>query len=370
MRTAILVLSNAGLTLARRLRAASPQDTVIFGPSCVVGHCRGVAEQTTPTFPADEPGVFGWVGPLRKVFPLIWAEFDAIIAVMALGIVVRLVGPLAADKRRDPAVVVIDDAGRFAVSVLGGHGSGGNELARAVAATLDAVPVITTASETQGVPAVDRIGSESGWTIEWAENLTRVAAAAIRRERIAVWQDAGAPNWCGPTGGWPAHFFRIDDWGQLDPLDPAGVLVISDRVVPQDLLPRDRTLVYRPQTLVVGVGCKRATPRDRLDEWVDAVFTAHGLSTRSLTTIATVMLKLDEPGLVAFAIGRGVPLVAFPPEQLDGHPGIVTPSERVLAKLGIAAVAEPAALRAAGATRLIVPKQKGSGVTVAVARRE
>src|SRR5438552_6431347 len=141
--TAILVLSRSGLVLARRLRAAHPEGTAIFGPSCVVGRCGGdgAGEGKTPVFPTDEPGVFGWVGPLRKVFPLFWGEFDAIVAVMALGIVVRLAGPLASDKRRDPAIVVVDDAGRFAVSVLGGHGRDGNDLARVVAATLGAVPV-------------------------------------------------------------------------------------------------------------------------------------------------------------------------------------------------------------------------------------
>jgi cobalt-precorrin 5A hydrolase len=85
--------------------------------------------------------------------------------------------------------------------------------------------------------------------------------------------------------------------------------------------------------------------------------------------VATVTLKADEPGLIAFAAARGLPLIAFPPEQLAGLPGIERPSERVRSKIGIAAVAEPAALRAAGAARLLVPKQTGPGVTVALARR-
>jgi cobalt-precorrin 5A hydrolase len=95
----------------------------------------------------------------------------------------------------------------------------------------------------------------------------------------------------------------------------------------------------------------------------------NGLSPLSLAAVATAMLKLDEPGLLEFANQRGLPLVAFPPDQLDGHPGIRTPSAQVQARIGIAAVAEPAALRAAGVTELVVRKQKGPGVTLAVARR-
>ncbi len=94
----------------------------------------------------------------------------------------------------------------------------------------------------------------------------------------------------------------------------------------------------------------------------------HGLAFASLASVATVTLKMDEPGLLAFARSAGVPLVAFPPDDLAAQPGIVTPSARVQSKIGISAVAEPAALRAAGTGTLLVPKQIGPGVTLAVAR--
>ncbi len=374
MSTAILVLSRAGLEMAHSLRAAWPEDAVIFGPSCIVGQCGGaVAEGEAPDLPSQifatgEPGVFGWVGPLRRVFPMIWKDHDAIIAVMALGIAVRLAGPLAADKRSDPALVVVDDAGRFAVSVLGGHGAGANELTLAVAEMLGATPVITTASEAQKLPAVDRIGHDLGWVIERSENLTRVAAAVVRRQTVAVWQDAGSLDWWRPFGPWPSHFVRIHAWGELSTLRPAAVLVISDRSVPEDL-PGDRTLVYRPPTLVAGSGCKRGTPQETIETWVARVCDGHGLALNSLAALATVTLKADEPGLLAYAAARGLPLVVFPPEQLADQPGIETPSERVRSQIGIAAVAEPAALRAAGASRLLVAKQIGPGVTLALARR-
>jgi cobalt-precorrin 5A hydrolase len=312
--------------------------------------------------------VLGWVGPLRLAFPAIWAESDSIVAVMALGIVVRLVGPLATDKRRDPAVVVVDDAGRFAVSVLGGHGAGANELAREVAAILGATPVITTASEAHGLPAVDRIGRDLGWKVERAENLTRVAAAVVRGETVAVWQDAGSSDWWRPFGEWPGHFVRVDDWNELAALRPAAVLVISDRIEPEGL-PAATTLVYRPPTLVAGLGCRRGTTVETLAAWLERVFAEHRLARGSLAALATVTLKADEPGLIQLAGALGVPLIAFPAEQLDAQPGIETPSERVRSKVGIAAVAEPAALRAAGARRLLVPKQVGPGVTLAVARK-
>lgn len=373
MKIAVVVLTATGLAHARRLRESLGQCVTIYGPSCVVGSCH------TPTpalragdppgvFAAQEPGVYGWTGPLRKVFPGLWATHDGIVPIMALGIVVRLVGPLAIDKRRDPAVVALDDAAQFAISVLGGHGARANDLARCVAQTLGATPVITTASEVHGVPAVDQIGRALGWVIEHAENLTRVAASVVRGEPVAVWQDAGWRDWWRPFGAWPAHFIRLETWDQLRSFRPAALLAISDRVLP-NLLPEGRALVYRPPTLVAGIGCRRGTSAETLNVWADSVFDQNGLASASLAAVATVTLKLDEPGLLAFARGRNVPLVAFPAGELEVQPGVKNPSERVRTKVGIAAVAEPAALRAAGATRLLVEKQKGPGVTLAVAQK-
>jgi cobalt-precorrin 5A hydrolase len=369
MKTAIIALTTEGLDLARRLREASQGSTTIFGPSCVVERCGGLGSNLPETFPTGEPGVFGWTGPLRKVLPALWEEFDAIVAVMALGIVVRLVGPLAADKRRDPAVVVVDEAGRFAISVLGGHGAGANGLARALADCLGAVPVVTTASDALGMPAVDLIGRDLGWRLERADNLTRVAAAVVRRRPVAVYQDSGSADWWRRFGPWPMHFTRARSWDDLRRLDAEAILIISDRVESREL-PDVPTLIYRPPTLVAGVGCKRGTSVETIASFVAQALADHGLALGSLAAVATVSLKADEPGLRAFAQGMGVPLVAFPANELADVPGVETPSERVRARIGIPAVAEPAALKAAGAARLLVPKRKGPGVTVAVARRE
>ena len=196
-----------------------------------------------------------------------------------------------------------------------------------------------------------------------------MAAAVVRRQRIAVWQDAGRGDWWRPFGPWPEHFTRIRSRDELPGLAPAAILVISDRVEPPGL-PERTTIVYRPPTLVAGVGCKRGTSRATIDAWIGKVLAESGYAEASLAALATVTLKADEPGLLECAMWRQIPLIAFPTAQLVDVPGIETPSERVRSKVGIPAVAEPAALRAAGASRLLVPKQKGPGVTLALARRE
>ncbi len=365
---AFVVLTPSGLALARRYRDARPEGVAIFAPAAILGAIEENPGPIAGTFATAEVGEFAWPGPLRALVPGLWGRAEAIVAVMALGIVVRLVGPLATDKRRDPAVVVVDDAGRFAIAALGGHASGANDLAAEVAAILGARAVVTTASDSAGLPAVDQVGRSEGWVIERAENLTRVAAAVVRRQSVAVYQDAGSPDWWRPFGPWPEHFRRVASWDAIRRSDPLAILAISDRALPLDL-PTDRIVAYRPPSLVAGIGCRRGTPRSTIEAWVAEVFLRHGLAEQSLFTLATVMLKIDEPGLLEFAGMRNLPLVAFPAEHIAAQPGTERPSERVFAKTGLYGVAEPSALRAAGAASLLVPKQKGPGITLALARR-
>jgi cobalt-precorrin 5A hydrolase len=303
-------------------------------------------------------------GDARGTLPELFRAARPLVCVMALGIVVRLLGPLAGDKKTEPPVVVVDEAGRFAVSVLGGHLGGANDLAREVAAALGAVPVITTASEALGLPALDLVGRTLGWKIEGHSRLTAVAAAAVRGEPIAVYQDAGSTDWWQEFGDWPASFRRVDHW----PAGGwAGVLGISDRVLPAPDCP---VVVYRPPTLVLGVGCRRGVPCAEIEALFQQVWKRHGLAPLSLGIVATASLKADEPGLREFAARHSVPLRAFGLDELGSVSPLPTPSEVVRARVGVAGVAEPAALLAAGTRTLLVPKHRGERVTMAVARRD
>jgi cobalt-precorrin 5A hydrolase len=286
-----------------------------------------------------------------------------LICIMALGIVVRIVGPLAGDKETDPPVVVVDEGGTFAIAVLGGHAAGANDLARDVARAIGAVPVITTASECLGLPALDLIGRLWGWQRESDADLTAVSAASIRGEPIAVYQDAGYPHWWHAHPKWPAHFHWVRDWPVAAAW--AGVLAITDRVWPKPNCP---VVTYRPRTLVFGIGCRRGVTCDEIDEMFQRVCEEHRLSPLSLGRIVTVDLKREEPGLIDFARSHGVSLAALTPEKLAQVKNLPTPSKKVQALIGIPGVAEPAAMAGAGTRELLVRKQHNSRITMAVAR--
>jgi cobalamin biosynthesis protein CbiG len=313
-------------------------------------------------------------GGAAQTLARLFSEGRPLVCLMALGIVVRVLGPLTGDKSAEPPVVVVDEAGRFAVSVLGGHAAGANDLAKEVARALGAVPVITTASEALGVPAVDRIGRRWGWKIEPGSDLTAVAAAVVRGEPVAVYQDAGRADWWQEFGAWPASFQRV---AAHPGKDFVAALLISDRLLPPTPM---AAVTCRPPTLVVGIGCRRGAACEEIEELFLRVFQEYGLAVLSVGCVATAALKADEPGLIEFAARRGVPLQVFPLEELARVEPLPTPSETVRARIGISGVAEPAALLAAGqahrlqsagVTRnLLVPKQRSRRVTLAVARRE
>jgi cobalamin biosynthesis protein CbiG len=289
-----------------------------------------------------------------------------LVCVMALGIVVRILGPLARDKATDPPVVVVDEAGQFAISVLGGHEGGANALAKKVADVLGAVPVITTASDCLGLPALDLIGRDWGWQIEHREKLTAVAAAAVRGDPIGVYQTAGRRDWCEPFGPWPTYFQWLKTWPPIG--NWAGLLLITDTTLPT--VYHCPVVIYRPPTLVLGTGCRRGVPDHEIEAMFQHICNSGGFAPLSLGLVATVSLKANEPGLQDFAANHHVPLVTYRPEELAQVGPLPSPSEKVRAKIGIAGVAEPAAMLAAGTRTLLMPKFRGERITMALARRE
>jgi cobalamin biosynthesis protein CbiG len=144
-------------------------------------------------------------------------------------------------------------------------------------------------------------------------------------------------------------------------------LVITDRVMDEPACPH---LIYRPPSLVFGIGCKRGVRWDQIEEMFQGVCRENYLSPLSLGVVASADLKADEPGLIEFAQRHQAELRFYRTDELSAVEELPTPSEIVQSKIGIPGVAEPAAMLAAGVAELVVTKQIGPGITMAVARRE
>lgn len=322
--------------------------------------------------------------------PQAWDECDLIISHLALGATTRLVAPLLTSKKTDPGVVVIDDAGRFVVPLVGGHGGGANELARHLAAGLGAVAVITTATDAVGIPGLDTLG----WA--WSGEVAAVTRLILDGEPVELLRDR---PW--PLPPLPPNV-RYADQPDADGPTAVGRVLITDQVTPEPAArpiptvpePADRddpnaggegrhaqdarrvalgtpgaedlpTVVLNPPSLVAGIGCNRGTDTAALRSILEQTLADAGLSKGSLAVITTVDAKADEPGLIALAEELGVPLVTFPAEHLAGFE-VPHPSDAAARAVGTPSVAEASVL--ARGAELLVPKQRSAQATCAIGR--
>jgi cobalt-precorrin 5A hydrolase/precorrin-3B C17-methyltransferase len=288
-------------------------------------------------------------GKPKEALRLAWKECDRIVLFLATGAAVRLVAPLLDDKHHDPGVVCVDDAGRFAVALAGGHGGGANALARRVADALGATPVVTTASDAVGVPALDLLGAKLGFKIEDGSDLAAVGAALVSGERVTM---VSEKRW--PLGPLPENVVRAEE-----PEPP--VILISDRTVS---VPRP-AVVYRPPSLVVGVGCSRGAKAGEILALLDRSLGEAGLSKKSVASLASVEAKSDEAGLLEAAQKLGVLLRFYAAEELSAME-VPNPSTVVEGAVGTPSVAEASVL--AGGAELLLEKRKSRNATVAIGR--
>ena len=278
-----------------------------------------------------------------------WKECEGVVLFLAAGAAVRLLAPLLGDKRRDPGVVCVDDAGRYAVSLVGGHGGGANALAERVADSLGAAPVVTTASESAGVPALDSFGAEIGFEPEEGSDLASVGAALVSGEEVRLVSDRRWPLRPLPQNVVPSE--------KLEP----PLILISDKLA----APPRPAAIYRPPSLAAGVGCSRGTNSGEILDLLGSSLRRAGLAAKSVALLASVEAKSGERGLLAAAQELGAPLRFFPAAEL-AQKEVPNPSAVVQAAVGTPSVAEAAVL-ACGA-ELILEKAKSESATVAVGR--
>jgi len=318
---------------------------------------------------------------LRAAF----AQCDAVVAVMAAGAVVRILAPLiaAGHKSSDPAVVVVDEAGRFVIPVLGGHAAGANDLASELAEVLGADAVITTATDTAGLPGLDGLG----WPV--SGDVSGVCRALLDGERVTV---SSAHRWPLPAlgqnvievlGSETASAFSGTKGTAAEISADGPLILISDLAKPPA---GPSVVVLRPPSLVVGMGASRGVSLDEARRLLDTALEAAGLAVESVAAIATAQIKGDEQGLVDLAHQLRVPLVTHSAAAL-GQVTVPNPSEVVRAVVGTPSVAEAAALLGAreclgitdgGGTgaeltrhtegELVVTKAASAMATVAIAR--
>ncbi|WP_340022275.1 cobalamin biosynthesis protein [Paenibacillus sp. FSL K6-1096] len=358
-RYAAVAITRNGTRLALRLGELL-EGTAVFSYAKYSGGLEGENGRLT---------VFD--GPVKELLPGLFRDYEAVILFFSLGAAVRLTAPLLRDKRTDPAVIVIDERGEHVISMLSGHLGGANRLTLQIAGLLGSHPVITTASDVQGTFAVDLLGREYGWRADSFGPMKSVSAAIVNGEPVAVVQESGEREWLPPGAALPEHvhlFASTEELRQSGYRCYAAILV-SDRLLeaPDSGLPADRTVMYRPRSLVVGLGCNRGTSAEELEAVVLHTLAELRLSLSSVRNVATAGIKGDEAGLLALCAKYDWELALYSPEELNTV-RLEHPSKVVFRATGAYGVCEPAALLSSGAASLLQPKLKSGNVTIAVAR--
>ena len=327
MTAAILAFTRRGATLGRVL--AEAMDASLHVPARF----------------ADEVGAEAY-DSLEDWTARMWGEKDALIFVGACGIAVRAIAPHVKDKFTDPAVVSVDEAGKFVVPLLSGHVGGANELAIRVAALTEGQAAISTATDVNGLFAVDVWARERDMAITDRTLAKEVSAALLEGKRVGFASDFGHPCPAGLTEG-PAELGVWVTWKTGNG-------------------PFAHTLRLAPKGLILGIGCRRGTLQAAIEEAVSAALA--GYEPAAVERVATIDLKQDEPGLLAFCAARNLPLSVYSAAELAAVEGDFTPSDFEKGITGVDNVCERAAVLAGGA--ILVPKQAKNGVTVAVAGRK
>ncbi len=285
-----------------------------------------------------------------------WSEVDALVLFCATGIAVRVIAPLlgtgADAKVVDPAVITIDEAGRFVVALAGGHGGGANDLAREVAERLGAEPVITTATD-----AIDSFALDTLPGVVASGDIAGVTRAMLDGECATVEVEVGVAATPAEDSPWvPAGMQGGDGPSRI---------VVTDRLAPIQTDGDAPITLLHPPSLVVGVGASSNAPAEAARELLDQALADHGLSEHSIAAVATIDRRAPDPVVTSL----GLAIRSFTGPEL-APVTVPNPSEVVAAEVGTASVAEAAALLAAGpGAELVVEKIKGETATVAIARR-
>ena len=288
---AIYVLTKKGIDLG--LRLAENLNADLYAPSRLAEgvHVRGFDS-------------------LPSLIARTFHNYDAHIFLAAAGIAVRTIAPLLTDKTRDPAVIVLDHKGSHVISLLSGHLGGANALARQVAGLTGGVPVITTATDTENVPAIDMMAARRGLTIANPERI-KIINAALTEGRPVILDD-------------PENRLDIADNPELAPcFIPSGSNRTPDKALPRvrvtwHMTDDDHALILHPRALIAGIGCRRGTSLDEIMTAITETFAEHHLAQDSLAGLVSIDIKSRETGMLEAARTLNIPITFYSADELSG----------------------------------------------------
>lgn len=342
MKLAIAALTKTGKQLAKKLQSSWKEPVTVYVSKKLADECCQQLPKETIT----------------ENFSYFFQHYDGVVCIMAAGIAVRGMAPFVKDKRTDPAVIVMDEKGQFVISLLSGHLGGANQLARKIAAVLNAQPVITTATDVQNVAAVDLLVQElKAWLVDFRQNTKKINMMLAEGQPVGLWQKT---HRVADTRGLTllkqleeAAFFPV-------------VLYVSDQLEVE--LPKNAVQIV-PRSYSLGIGCKKGTPFQTIKTEYIRFCDKHRLHPYCVKEIVSIDLKQKEPGILALADWLEVPFSVYPAEELAAVASKFSQSAFVKSVTGVGSVALAAAdLASSGHT--VTSRYANRGVTFAFGKAD
>lgn len=297
-------------------------------------------------------------GGIKSILKSIWNEYDGLIFISATGIAVRMVAPFIEDKTIDPALVVVDDLGKFSISLLSGHIGGANELTKDIATLIGSIPVITTATDNRAIESIDMFAKANDYHIEDIKSVTRITSMMVNGKKVGLYTEEdkmiGYDN-----------LIVIDDLNNIDSNIEGLILVSSQEKIENIPIP---FTILRPKNINIGIGCRKGVEAIRIIEAIVDQFGKLNLSTKSINTMGTVEVKKDEKGIIQAAKHFDCPLKIFSIEEIKEVEDGFSKSQFVKDTIGVYSVSEPVAFLLGG--QVISGKSKHNGITISISKEE
>lgn len=285
-------------------------------------------------------------------------ERNALLFIGACGIAVRAIAPHITDKLNDSSVLVMDEKGQYVIPVLSGHMGGANELAVILAEKIGAEPIITTATDLNNKFAVDLFAKKNRLAIVNKDGIAKVSSKVLSGKRITMSIEQG-------------HFEKDDKLPKAIELVEYPPLQKVDVVVTSENRGFETAMLLRPKEYAVGIGCKKGKDAEKIEGFIMRNLQRAGISLKQVYGMASIDVKRDESGILAWSRKEKVPFITYTAEELRAAKGDFHKSEFVKEQVGVDNVCERAALRMCEpGGRLIYEKHAEDGMTIAIARRE
>lgn len=295
-------------------------------------------------------------GGIKGFIEKSWNYYDGFIFISATGIAIRMINPYIESKIKDPAIIVIDDMGQYAISLLSGHIGGANDITHWIAKEIGAIPVITTASDNRGIDAVDVFAKRNNYYIEDMQSAKVITSMMINEKKVGLYtEDENKINY--------KNIETIHDITNIDPSSEGAIIVTSVENIGKIDIPYT---MLRPKNINIGIGCRKGVDSQIIIEAINTALKEKNLSNRSIKAIGTVEVKKDELGIIKGADHFKCPLKIYTIEDILPIEDKFQKSQFVKDTIGVYSVSEPCAYLLGG--ELIIKKFKFNGVTISISQ--